>query len=107
MAKTTHEIRTSIWKRLFVERSDAKEFVPDPRPVFLACSVTALVAGVVGWTMASIRPGWMVPVCCVVSILAGLLGVRSKLRTIGLIGFVMGMFLLPNAVNAVIRLFSS
>ena len=96
-----------IWKRLFVERSDAMEFVPDPRPVFLACSVTALVAGIIGWTMASINPGWIVPVCSVVSILAGLLGVRSKLRSVGLIGFVMGMFLLPKAVNTVIRLFGS
>ena len=90
-----------IWERLFVERADAKEFVSDPRPVFLACSVTALVAGVVGWTMASISPGWMVPVCSGVSILAGLLGLRSSLRMVGLIGIVMGMFLLPNAVNTV------
>ena len=107
MAKITHEARTSIWKRLFIERSDAKNFVPDSRPVFRACSVTALVAGVIGWTIASVNPGWMVPVCSVVSILAGLLGVRSKLRTIGLIGFIMGMFLLPNAVSAVLHLFAS
>jgi len=107
MAKMTRNTKASIWKRLLAEPSGKSEFVSDPRPVFLACSVTALVAGVVGWIMASIIPGWMVPICSAVSILAGLLGVRSKLRTVGLIGFIMGMFLLPNAVNTVIRLFGS
>jgi len=57
--------------------------------------------------MASINPGWMVPVCSVISILAGLLGVRSRLRSLAVIGFIMGMFLLPNAVNTVIRMFGS
>ena len=107
MPKMTQETKASIWKRLFSEPSREREFVIDSRPVFLAFSVTALVAGVVGWTMASVNPGWIVPVCSVVSILAGLLGIRSRLRTVGLIGFVMGMFLLPNAVNTVIRLFGS
>ena len=93
-----------IWKRLFVEPSNAIEFIANPHPAFLACSVVALVAGIVGWTMASIYPGWLVPICSVVAITCGLLGVRSKLRSVGLIGFVMGMFLLPNAVNTVIRL---
>jgi hypothetical protein len=99
MAKTTQETRASIWKRLFVERIDAREFVPDQRPAFVA-----LVAGVVGWAVASIYTSWLVPVCSVIAILGGILGVRSRVRTIALIGFVMGMFLLPNAVNTVIAL---
>lgn len=104
MAKTTQETKTPIWKRFLVERSGARAFAPDPRPVFAACSVVALVAGVVGWTMASVNPSWLVPVCCVISILAGLLGARSRLHSLGLISFVMGMFLLPNAINIAIRL---
>ncbi len=107
MSRTTHETKSSIWKRLFVERSHPREFVPDPRPVFLASGVAALAAGVLGWALAAVLPQWPVPVCTVVAILGGLLGVRSRLHTVSLIGFVMGMFLLPNAVNIVIRLFST
>ena len=107
MAKTTRETGGSIKKRLFAEPSGAIQSIADPRPVFLACSVVALVAGIVGWTVASMYPGWLVPICSVVSILAGLLGVRSRLRSLGLIGFVMGMFLLPNGIATLIRMFSS
>ena len=107
MTKMTQETRASVWKRLFVEPSSAIEFIANPHPAFLACSVVALVAGIVGWTMASMTIGWLVPVCSVVAILTGLLGVRSKLRSLGLIGFVMGMFLLPNAIGTVIRLLGS
>ncbi|MCK4571215.1 hypothetical protein KAT84_04605 [Candidatus Bipolaricaulota bacterium] len=104
MTKMTQETRASVWKRLFVEPSSAIEFIANPHPAFLACSVVALLAGIVGWTMASMITGWLIPICSVVAILTGLLGVRSKLRSLGLIGFVMGMFLLPNAVNTVICL---
>ena len=104
MAKMTQKTRASIWKRLFTEPSCKRKAVIDPRPVFLVFSAAALAAGIIGWTMASINPGWVVPICSVISILAGLLGLRSSLRMVGLIGFVMGMFLLPNAVNTVIRL---
>jgi hypothetical protein len=104
MAKASQETRASIWKRLFVERANERTLVHDQRPVFLACSVVALVAGVVGWAVASIYTSWLVPVCSVIAILAGLLGVRSRVRTIALLGFVMGMFLLPNAVNTVFAL---
>jgi len=107
MTKRTQQPRPTIWKRLFAEPPPSREYVIDPRPVFLACSLVALAAGVVGWTMASVNPGWIVPVCSVIAILAGLLGVRSKLRSLGVIGFIMGMFLLPNAVNTVIALFST
>ena len=107
MTKTTQETKASIWKRLFVERSDAIDFIADPRPVFLVCSVLALVAGIVGWIIASTYPGWLVPICSFVAILSGLLGVRSKLRSLGLIGFVMGMFLLPRAILALIRVLGS
>jgi len=107
MAKTTQETKQSIWKRLFVERSHRVESIADPRPVFLACSVTALVAGIIGWAAASIYPGWLVPACSFAAILAGLLGLRSRLHSLGLIGFVMGMFLLPNAITTIIRLLSS
>ena len=107
MTKMTQETRASVWKRLFVEPSSAIEFIANPHPAFLACSVIALVAGIVGWTMASITTGWLIPICSVVAILTGLLGVRSKLRSLGLIGFVMGMFLLPNAIGTVIRLLGS
>jgi len=107
MAKVTRNTKASIWKRLFAEPFDAIQSIADPRPVFLACSVVALVAGVVGWTIASIYPGWLVPICSIVSILAGLLGVRSRLRSLRLIGFVMGMFLLPNGIATLIRMFSS
>jgi len=104
VTKTTQETKTAIWKRLFVEHSSPREFMADPRPVFLACSAVALAAGIIGWAMASIHPGWSVPVCSVVAILGGLLGVRSRLRTVALLGFVMGMFLLPNAVSIVFQL---
>ncbi len=107
MTKMTQETRASIWKHLFVEPASAIEFIANPHPAFLACSVVALVAGIVGWVMASIHLGWLVPVCSVVAILTGLLGVRSKLRSLGLIGFVMGMFLLPNAVGTLIQLLGS
>ena len=107
MAKRTQQPRPTIWKRLFAEPPPSQEVMIDPRPVFLACSLVALAAGVIGWTMASVNPGWIVPVCSVIAILAGLLGVRSKLRSLGVIGFVMGMFLLPNAVNITIQLFSA
>ena len=104
MSKTPREMNESMRRRLFVERVGARKLVPDPHPAFAACSIVALVAGIVGWTLASMGPSWLVPACCVVSILAGLLGVRSKLHMLGLISFVMGMFLLPNAVNTVIGL---
>ena len=104
MAKIGRNTRESIWKRLFAEPSGRGAFVSDPRPVFLACSLIALVAGIFGWTVASVNPGWIVPVCSVISIFAGLLGVRSRLRSLSVIGFVMGMFLLPNALTIVIGL---
>ncbi len=107
MTKTTQETKQSIWKRLFVERSDPIEFIADLRPIFLVCSVVALIAGIVGWAMASTYPGWLVPTCSFVAILSGLLGVRSKLRSLGLIGFVMGMFLLPRAISTLIRMLGS
>ena len=107
MSKTTHDTRASIWRRLFIERSDASEFIADPRPVFLVCSVIALVAGIVGWIMASTYPGWLVPTCSIVGILSGVLGVRSKLRSLALIGFVMGMFLFPRAILTLIRMLAS
>jgi len=107
MTKTTQETKASIWKRLFVERSDVIESIADPRPVFLVCSVVALLAGIVGWVMATTYPGWLVPLCSFVAILSGLLGVRSKLRSLGVIGFVMGMFLLPSAISTLIRILSS
>ena len=105
--KRTQKAKASIWKRLFVEPSSAIESIADPRPVFLACSVVALVAGISGWTTAWIYPGWLVPICSVVAILTGLLGVRSSLRSLGLIGFVMGMFLFPSAISTLIRMFGS
>ncbi len=61
-------------------------------------------SGVLGWVVASTYPGPLVPVCSVLAIVSGVLGVRSKLRTPGLIGFIMGMFLLPNAISTVLHL---
>ncbi len=71
------------------------------------CSVIALVAGMIGWVMVSIHPGWLVPTCSFVTILWGLLGVRSKLRSLVLIGFVMGIFLLHKAILTLIRMLGS
>jgi len=107
MPKTTQETKASIWKRLFVEQSDAVDRWTDPRPIFTAFSIAGLMSGIGGWVIASIFTTWLVLVCAIAAIVFGLLGVRSKLRSLGLIGFVMGMFLLPNGISALIRMLSS
>ena len=106
MTKTTQETKASIWKRLFVERSDAIDRWSDPRAVFTASSITGLIFGIGGWVLASAFTTWLVLACAIAAIVFGLFGVRSKLRSLGLIGFVMGMFLLPSAISTLIRLLS-
>ena len=107
MTKTTQETKASIWKRLFVERSDAIDRWADPRPFFTASSITGLMLAIGGWVLASTVTTWLVLVCAIAAIVFGLLGVRSKLRSLGVIGFVMGMFLLPSAISTLIRVLGS
>jgi len=104
MPKSNKAARNSFWRRLFIAPSDSEEQTTDPRPVFMASSIIAVLAGILGWVMASISPGWIVPVCSFAGILFGVLGVRSRLRSVSVVGFVMGMFLLPNAINTILRL---
>jgi len=75
-----------------------------PHPFFRVAALVGLVAGIAGWVLASTRPGILIPVCAVSAILFGVLGVRSPYRSLGLLGFIMGMFLLPNAASTVLRL---
>ena len=89
-------------RRLLVEPSRSAELPSDPRPVFTICAASALCAGVIGWVTASAYPSLIVPVCAVFAVVGGLLGVRSKLRSLGLVGFIMGMFLLPVAVSIIL-----
>jgi hypothetical protein len=74
-----------------------------PHPFYKAAAFIGLICGIAGWVLASTRPGVLVPVCATSAILFGLLGVRSSFRSLGLLGFIMGMFLLPNAVSTVLH----
>jgi len=104
MAQRSHDPDTPLWKRLFIEPSAANTTATDQRPAFLGCAALSLAAGIIGWAMATVYPTWIVPACSLTSILGGILGTRSRLRSFALIGFVMGMFLLPRAVNIVLVL---
>lgn len=88
-------------------RSKPSGIPDDPRLFFTVAGILGLVFGIMGWVLASTYPGVLIPVCAVLAIILGLLGVRSKMRSLGLIGFVMGMFLLPNAITTLIRMFGS
>lgn len=104
MPQIKRDRQTSLWKRLLIEPSEVQEQCPDPHPVFVASALVALVTGILGWVMASLSPGWIVPVCSFSSIVFGILGVRSKLRSVSVVSFVMGMFLLPNGIHTILRL---
>jgi len=99
--------RSKSLRPLQVFRSRPISISDDPRRFFTLASIFGLGLGIAGWVLASTHPGILVPVCACLAIVFGLLGVRSKLRSLGLIGFVMGMFLLPNAVSTLIRIFGS
>jgi len=75
-----------------------------PHPFYRVAALIGLVSGVAGWVLASTRPGIWIPVCAASAVLFGLLGVRSSYRAASLLGFIMGMFLLPNAATTVLRL---
>ena len=90
-----------------VVRSRPISVPDDPRWFFTFASIFGLGLGIAGWVLASTYTGILVPVCACLAIVFGLLGVRSKLRSLGLIGFVMGMFLVPRAITTLIRIFSS
>ena len=89
------------------DASSAQNSLPvtDPRMIFVFLSFSSLGFGILGWVMASTYPGVVVPLSALLAIVFGLLGVRSRFRSIGLIGFVMGMFLLPNAIMTLMHLF--
>ena len=106
MPEGTSEPKASLWKRLLVEPSTANAMKADQRPVFLVCAALSIAAGILGWAIAALYPTWFVPILSLTSVLGGLLGVRSRWRSIALIGFVMGMFLLPRAVSIAIALFN-